>query len=143
MVLNLQPAAALLALLSADALSLTAAERARREQFLAADNKKERRMPSNFVLDAEFHRAMLSNSATSQAGNKRMLKQWNGRRGGRATGDSAKKFAEQPRIRRLLANLRRKRALAGPVKRGVDAGKLDEAPNDQAIVDAKVKEMAA
>ena len=139
MVLNLQPAAALLALLSADALSLTAAERARREQFLTADNQKERRMASNFVLDKEFHRAMLSNSA-GPAHNKRMLKKMNGGRGGRSTGDGAKKFAEQPRIRRLLANLRRKRALAGPVKRGVDASKLDEAPNDQAIVDAKLKE---
>ena len=144
MVLNLQPAAALLALLSADALSLSAAERARREQFLAADNKKERRvMASNLVLDAEFHRAMLSNSAGPQVGNKRMLKIPVGGRGGRSTGDSAKKFAEQPRIRRLLANLRRKRALAGPVKRGVDASKLEEVPNDQAIVDAKLKEMAA
>ena len=79
MVLNLQPAAALLALLSADALSLTAAERARREQFLAANNEKERRMvASNFVLDAEFQRAMLSNSAGPANKPGRMLKKMNG-----------------------------------------------------------------
>lgn len=138
MVLNLKPATALVALLTADALSLTAAERARREQFLAAagsDNKKER-MASNLVLDAEFHRAMLANSAAPEAANKPLMVQLTGARGG--AGGVREKFAEQPRIQRLLANIRRKRALAGTVQRGVD-----KAGEETAKVDTEIEEIPA
>lgn len=137
MVLNLKPATALVALLTADALSLTAAERARREQFLAAagDGKKER-IASNLVLDAEFHRAMLASSAVAGAASKPLLAQPNGRGGG--TSGAREKFAEQPRIRRLLANIRRKRALTGTVERGVN-----KAGEGRATVDAKLEEVPA
>jgi hypothetical protein len=105
MVLNLKPAAtALAALLAADPLQLTAAERSRREQLLGgeANNAKKK---TEHVLDAEFHRAMLAKPARANAS-----------RGG----NSRQKFAEQPRIQRLLANIRRKRALTGTVQRGVN-----------------------
>ena len=133
MVLNLKPATALVALLTADALSLTAAERARREQFLAAadGSKKKERMASNLVLDAEFHRAMLANSAAPDAPNKPIMVQLTGARG--SAGGVREKFAEQPRIQRLLANIRRKRALTGTVQRGVSKANEDKAKVETTI----------
>ena len=127
MVLNLKPATALVALLTADALSLTAAERARREQLLASaaagdDNKHKERIASNLVLDAQFHRAMLANSAAAASSERSQKTTQAGSAGARGggSGSARERFAEQPRIQRLLANIRRKRALTGTVQRGVN-----------------------
>ena len=106
MVLNFKSAAAALASAS----------------LLTAEANKEER---GLVLDAAFRRAMLG-TAGGPAGrpNRRLLHTGSG------TGSASKMFAEQPRIRRLLANIRRKRELTGPVKRGLDVG------NDQAAAAA-------
>eukprot|EP00563_Minutocellus_polymorphus_P014514 CAMPEP_0181060894 /NCGR_PEP_ID=MMETSP1070-20121207/22223_1 /TAXON_ID=265543 /ORGANISM="Minutocellus polymorphus, Strain NH13" /LENGTH=415 /DNA_ID=CAMNT_0023140797 /DNA_START=291 /DNA_END=1538 /DNA_ORIENTATION=- len=136
MVLNLKPATALVALLTADALQLTSAERSRREQLLGGasasasaanqQNKQQNKQEpmANLVVDAEFHRAMLADAASSAEEGGRPQRQLaaaqpNGGDGGGGS-TARERFAEQPRIQRMLANIRRKRALTGTVTRGVN-----------------------
>mmetsp|Transcript_18571 Transcript_18571/g.30806 ORF Transcript_18571/g.30806 Transcript_18571/m.30806 type:complete len:415 (-) Transcript_18571:923-2167(-) len=112
MVLYIKPATALLALLTGDTFHLTVAERSRREQLLAGESTAKKERIPNLVLDAEFRRAMLANSA-ADAPRQRLLSRSSG------SGSAREKFAQQPRIQRMLANIRRKRALTGTVKRSV------------------------
>ena len=112
MVLNLKSAAAVLASAS----------------LLTAEAKKEER---GLVLDAEFRRAMLGTAGGAGRPNRKLLHTGGG------GGSASKMFAEQPRIRRLLANIRRKRELTGPVKRGLAVD------NDQAAAAAAPAEAEA
>lgn len=119
MVLNLKSAAAALASAS----------------LLTAEANKEER---GLVLDAEFRRAMLGTAGGAGRPNRKLLHTGSG--GG---GSASKMFAEQPRIRRLLANIRRKRELTGPVKRGLavdnDQAAATAAPAEAEVLDLLVE----
>ena len=120
MVLNFKSAAAALA--SASPLAAEARQADARAPIAA-----------NVVLDAEFRRAMLGTGGGAGRPNRKLLNAGTGT----GTGSAGKMFAEQPRIRRLLANIRRKRELTGPVKRGlaVDNDQAAAAPAEAEVED--------
>ena len=123
MVLNLKPATAVLALLPVDALALTAAEHSRRKESLAGggatDRSKQDIDQLVRIVDAEF----LPGSDGEGANGGPMTKQLG--EGQSLVGNARARFVQQPRIQRLLQDIKRKRELTGTVKRGVDKQKAD------------------
>ena len=126
MVLNFKPAMALVVLLTADPLSLTNAEQSRRTRLL---DEQKGGVAERLAVNAEFHRAMMMDSSSS-IGSSTSTAIGEDRDGPMLRGSvhakqtASKKFAGQPHIQRMLANIRRKRALTGPVQRSVGKDKI-------------------
>ena len=123
---NIKPATAFLALLSADARSLTDAEHSRRVEPLggsASENAKQDigRLVRN--VDAEF---TAGSDGEGGASDSMVTKQLGGGGGVRSlSGNARERFVQQPRIQRLLEDIKRKRELTGTVKRGINEQKDD------------------